>query len=159
MIDAVADMNGLAHNDDPALTGAFGDRRDAGQTSQCMIISALQGIGCFCEQRGEDDPSDARQGSQDRHVALLILLPRVSIFISGELACEMVDPGIRAGNLAIDEIEAQGNRFEVSGRCVDRPRGNRNGGNLQLFQYLAGGDPPDSIAFQQFGDGGFADAL
>lgn len=32
-------------------------------------------------------------------------------------------------------------------------------GNLQLFQYLAGGDPPDSIAFQQFGDGGFADAL
>lgn len=55
-------MDSPARNDDPAFTEAFGDRGGAGQTSQCMIISALQGVVCFCEQRGEDDPSDARQG-------------------------------------------------------------------------------------------------
>ncbi|WP_279606705.1 hypothetical protein [Sphingobium yanoikuyae] len=35
-------MNGLAHNDDPALTGVFGDRRNAGHTSHCMIKDAYR---------------------------------------------------------------------------------------------------------------------
>jgi hypothetical protein len=41
-----------------------------------VIVSPTQRLASLSEQRGEDDPSDARQGSQDRHVALLGPLPR-----------------------------------------------------------------------------------
>ena len=40
-----------------------------------MTVSPAQRFAGLGEQRGKDDPSDARQGSQDRHVALLGLLP------------------------------------------------------------------------------------
>lgn len=36
-----------------------------------MIVSALDGLMCLREQRGEGDPSHPRQGAQDRRVALL----------------------------------------------------------------------------------------
>jgi hypothetical protein len=36
----------------------------------------LQGLVGLGEQRGEVDPTDSRQGAQDRHVALLGTLPR-----------------------------------------------------------------------------------
>jgi len=74
MVDGVAqaDVSGLSHKNDFALARSLGDWRDARQALQGVVISPSQRIRGFCEQRGEDDPSNARQGSQDRHVTLLI---------------------------------------------------------------------------------------
>ena len=85
----------MTHEDDAALAAASRHRSDAGQSAQRMIISFAQRLRGLAEQRGEDDPSDARQGSQDRHVALLGFLPR-RVFLSafGELVGEFVELAI-----------------------------------------------------------------
>src|SRR5262252_2915447 len=89
MIDRAAQPHvaGLAHDDDAALATALGHRGDAGQGAQGVIISPAQRLGSLGEQRGEDDPPDTRQGSQDRHVALLGRLPRrFVLMVFGQLA-------------------------------------------------------------------------
>lgn len=75
VIDGIAQaaLDCLPHQDLALFPGSLGDRSDTRQASQSVIVSALQGIGRLCEQRGENDSSDARQGSQDRHVRLLPL--------------------------------------------------------------------------------------
>jgi hypothetical protein len=62
VIDGAAQphMASLSHADDAALAAALGYRSDAGQGSQSVIVSPAQGLGGLGEQRGEDDPSDAR---------------------------------------------------------------------------------------------------
>ena len=68
-------MAGLSSYHDAALARPLGDRRDPCQTAQGGVISSLQSIEGFCEQRGEDDPSHSRQGCEDRHVMLLSSVP------------------------------------------------------------------------------------
>jgi uncharacterized iron-regulated protein len=101
----------LAHQDDPAFARSLGDRGNARQAAQRVVISALQGIGCFCEQRGEDDSADARQGSQDRHVTLLSLVSVLGNFLFRQLAGERVELGLRLRYLPVDEV----NRPEIAG--------------------------------------------
>ena len=97
---AQADVGGLAHEHDAALAGSLGHRGDAGQAAQRVVVSAAQSLGSFCEQRGEDDPADARQGSQDRHVALLgFVLP----VIAGKRGAQSVEAALRVADLAVDE--------------------------------------------------------
>ncbi len=100
MVDGGAQpqMTGLTHENHAALAAAPRHRGDAGQGAQRMIVSFAQRLRGLAEQRSEDDPSDARQGSQDRHVALLGFLPR-RIFLSafGELVGEFVEPAMRRG--------------------------------------------------------------
>ena len=65
-------VGGEAADDDQGLARAPGDRGGAGQASQGLIVSPLQRIMRFCEQRGEDDPADAGKRAQDFHVTLLL---------------------------------------------------------------------------------------
>ena len=58
-----------------AFARLLGDRRDPCQTARGGVISSLQSIEGFSEQRGKDDPSHSRQGCEDRHVILLPLSP------------------------------------------------------------------------------------
>jgi hypothetical protein len=53
MVDggAQAEMAGLAHEDHAALAAAPGDRRDAAQATQAVIVSSLQGLPGLGEQR------------------------------------------------------------------------------------------------------------
>jgi len=107
MVDGVAqaDVSGLSHKNDFALARSLGDWRDARQALQGVVISPSQRIRGFCEQRGEDDPSNAWQGSQDRHVTLLIELPLGILLSISEPLSQMVDAVIGLADLAVDQIE------------------------------------------------------
>jgi hypothetical protein len=61
---------------DAAFTGSLGHWGGATKRPQSMVVSALQGLPAFCEQRGKDDPAVSWQGCQDRRVALLTGFPR-----------------------------------------------------------------------------------
>ena len=54
-------VTGLAHDHDTAFATTPGYRRDAGQGPERVIVSPAQRLGGLGEQRGEDDPSDARE--------------------------------------------------------------------------------------------------
>ena len=78
-------MAGLPPDDDAAFARSLGDRRDSGQAAQGGVIAPLQGIPSLCKQRGEDDPSNSRQGCEDFHV-MLLRLPRFGILCRDEPA-------------------------------------------------------------------------
>ena len=101
MVDGVAqaDVGGLAHDDDAALAGSFGDGSYPRQASKRLIISPLQGLESLGEQRGEDNPSDPGQRLEDRHVARLGPLPRRLPLRSRQGGEEAVEP--RIGVLSI----------------------------------------------------------
>ena len=124
MVDGVAqaDVSGLSHKNDFALARSLGDWRDARQASQGVVISPSQRIRGFCEQRGEDDPSNARQGSQDRHVTLLIELTLGILLSISEPLSQMVDAVIGLADLAVDEIEPLGDGFEMGSTPMARAR-------------------------------------
>ena len=96
----------LSSHDDAALTGPLGDRRDSCQTSQGGVITSLQGIEGFCEQRGEDDPSHSWQGCEDLHV-MLLPLPRLGLLARDEAEGQGVEPVMRFLDLAVHEAMAQ----------------------------------------------------
>ena len=50
-------MTGLPSDNNAALARPLGDGRDSCQTAQGGIVLSLKGIEGFCQQRGEDDPS------------------------------------------------------------------------------------------------------
>ena len=92
----------------------LGDRRDPCQTAQGGVISSLQSIEGFCEQRGEDDPSHSRQGCED--------LPRHAAFSSWPVLLRRNEPGgqsielaMRLPELVIDEPDARGERLDMRG--------------------------------------------
>lgn len=68
----------LSSDDDAALARALGDRRDSCQAAQGGVITPLQDIERFCEQRGKHDPFYSRQGCKDLHV-MLLPLPRLGL--------------------------------------------------------------------------------
>ncbi len=76
-------MAGLPSDNDAALARPLGDGCDSSQTAQSGVIAPQQGIPSLCEQRGEDDPSDSRQGCEDFHV-MLLRLPRSGILFWDE---------------------------------------------------------------------------
>src|SRR5690349_7141558 len=75
MVDGLGEawVAGITPDDGAALTGALGNRRSSCQTAQGGVVTSLQGIVGFCQQRGEDDPSHSRQGCEDLRVMLLVL--------------------------------------------------------------------------------------
>src|SRR5215207_5396563 len=79
---AQADVGGLAHEHDAALAGSLRDRSHPRQASKRSIVSPLQGLEGLGQQRGEDNPSDPWQRSEDRHIARLWPLPLGSLLRS-----------------------------------------------------------------------------
>ncbi len=151
MVDGVAqaDVSGLSHKNDFALARSLGDWRDARQASQGVVISPSQRIRGFCEQRGEDDPSNARQGSQDRHVTLLIELTLGILLSISEPLSQMVDAVIGLADLAVDEIEPLGDGFEMGRRRVHGSGGGRDGWRFQPFEHPSCCQAADAMAFEE----------
>jgi len=134
-------MAGLSSDDDAALARALGDRRDSCQAAQGGVVTSLQGIERFCEQRGEDNPSHSRQGCEDLHV-MLLLLPRLHLRGCDEAGGQAIQPMMRLFELPVDEADAGNERGDVgaggfvgSGGDLERARamyraqgGRRSGG-------------------------------
>src|SRR3954454_13966776 len=86
---------GLTHQHDTTLAAASGYRRHAGQRPQGLMVARRQRPAGLDQQSGADDPPDPRQGTQDRHVALLWWLPRRCLrFLRGgrQFSQDPVDP-------------------------------------------------------------------
>jgi len=82
---------GLPADDNAAFARPFGHGRDSGQTAQSGVVAPQQGIPSLCEQRGEDDPSNSRQGCEDFHV----MLPRSGILRRNKLGrCQLFNRAI-----------------------------------------------------------------
>src|SRR5689334_1342930 len=93
MVDGIAqaDVGGLAHEHDAALARSLGDGSHTRQTSKRSIVSPLQGLESLGQQRGEHNPSDSRQRSEDRHIARLGPLPPGPLLRTGEALGEAVE--------------------------------------------------------------------
>src|SRR5208283_2549954 len=105
-------MAGLSSDHDAALSRSLGDRCDPGQTAQGGVISSLQGIEGFCEQRGEDDPSHSRQGCEDLHV-MLLRLPWSGLFRRNEPGGQGIELAMRLFELLVQEPDARNERRDV----------------------------------------------
>src|SRR5262249_42105043 len=90
---------GMSPDDDAALAAAAGDRGDAGQHPQGVVVSSPQRLCDLGEQRGDVDPSEPWTGTQDRNVALLAALPRRGL----DGGAELVQPPLSLFDLRIDE--------------------------------------------------------
>src|SRR6516162_3853492 len=117
VIDGAAQprMTSLTSDDSAAFAAAFGHRGDAGQGPKGVIVSSAQRLTRLGEQRGEDDPSDTRQGSQDRHVALLAVLPcGIVLFILGKPVTKRVKTLVRLLDLTVHQLETLGDSADVA---------------------------------------------
>jgi hypothetical protein len=124
-----------------------------------VVVSPAHRLGGLGEQRGEDDPSDSRQGSQDRHVALLGLLPRQGLSLSlalGELGAEDIETAVRLLDLAADQLEASGNRSDVRARRLGGASRHRQRLLPQDPQCLGRRNPPDAVRLENALDAAFA---
>ena len=87
---------GLASDNDKALSGPLGDGRECRQTAQRGVVTPLQGILGFCEQRGEDDPSHSRQGCEN--FGVLLSKNRMEM-VQGQFRMSIDDSLLAAGRL------------------------------------------------------------
>lgn len=108
---AKAKAASLSHDDNRPGTGSLAaisrDRCDTTERAKSLVVSRGKGLRGLREQRGENNPSDSRQGTQDVHVTLLALLPRRGFLLS-ELGGEGVEPTMRLLELSIIQAEALG---------------------------------------------------
>src|SRR3546814_12668766 len=110
-----AAAGGQATHDELAFTGLSGDRGDAAQASQDVVISASPGIPCPCAQRGDGDPADSWRGRADGHVALIRLLPRLAALRGGQVSDPFVQSLPRLASLILPEGGARGPNSKTSG--------------------------------------------
>ena len=152
-------MASLAHDDDAALATALGHWGDPGEGSQRVIISSAHRLRRFGEQRGEDDPSNTWQGSQDRHVALLGRLSRRRLLLTGgELAAERIEATMRFLDLSVDQLEACRHGANMRTGGLDGAGGHGKRLLAQDLRRLCRRDPPDAVRLENAVDTTFVNA-
>ena len=123
-----------------------------------MVISPLQRLRGLGEQRGEGDPSEPWHGSQDRHVALLAMLPRRVLLAAfrrcrfrgrDELVAELVELAVRGVELLIDQADAGGHGVDMSRRRRDHAGRHRQRLLPQDLQHLGRLQTADTVGFEE----------
>ena len=122
MIDGVPQPHvcGMAHDDDVRFATALGNRRDAGQCPEPLIITSAEGPGSFGEQCGEVDPTNSGQGPEDCHVALVITFVQLQpCLANGDT--EFIEPVLSISQLAIYNTQTDDQRSDVDRRRFGNP--------------------------------------
>ena len=121
---------GATHHDHGSLSLAFpaaaGDRSDPAEAAQGVVISHGKGLTGLGEQRGEDDPSDSRQGSQDLRVTVPApsgLLPIGAFIGLAQGIEEGVYPLLALLALAVDQPQPRRDQLHVCHGRLAGPRG------------------------------------
>ena len=148
---AQPDLAGPTHDNEAALAAATGHRSNAGQGAQRVVISPAQRLPGLGEQRGEDDPSDSRQGPQDRHVMLLALLPRRGLPV-GKLGGECIEPPVSLLNLSVHQAQTGSDSANVGDRRFGHARRHGERHLLQTAQYLSSIKATNVMGLQDAGD-------
>ena len=117
---------GVPHDDERALAASARNGRSASQGSQRTVVSFCKGLGGLCEHRGGQDPSDAWQGAEDLNVAMLVLLPRVSL-LGIELFEQLLDATSALGTLVEGETKPWDQQRDVSAGGFGSSRSNEEG--------------------------------
>ena len=153
MVDGVGEavVAGLSSDDDAALSGPLGDRRDSCETAQGGVVASLQGIRGFCEQRGEDGPSHSRQGCEDLRV-MLLFLPWLGRLGWHEAGGQAVDPAMGVFDLTVEQADARDEQSDMGARGFDRSGGDAHRRPAQRVDHGGGVEAADAMAFEQFGD-------
>ena len=159
MVDGVAQagVSGLSHENDFALARSLADWRDTRQASQGVVISPSQRIRGFCEQRGEDDPSNAWQGCEDLHV-MLLRLPRSGLFRRNEPGGQSIELAMRLLELLVQEPDVRNERRDVRACGLSCSCGDLHRRLAQHVQDERGIQAPDAITLQNLGDRRLSDA-
>src|SRR5207245_5829872 len=114
---------GMSPDHDAALAAAAGDRGDARQHPQGVVISRPQRLAGLGEQRGDVDPSEPWTGTQDRNVALLADLPRPAPCGRRPGGNELTQPPPGLSDLLIDEPQACHDGADMGGGGLNRAGG------------------------------------
>ena len=96
------------------VTGA-----NSGQTAQSGVVAPLQAIPSLCEQRGEDNPSNSRQGCKDFHV-MLLLPPRPGILCWDEPGWQGIQPAMSLFDLPVHKADARHERLDMGAGRFNR---------------------------------------
>ena len=142
---------GLPPDNDPALAGSLGDRRNSCQTAQCGVVTPLQGIEGFCKQRGEDDSSHSRQGCKDLHV-MLLFLPRLGPLGWDQVGGQGVELLMRLPELPVHETDARNQRGDMSAGGLGRSGGDVHRRRAQHLKHMATIETADTVALEKLPD-------
>ena len=121
MVDGVAeaDVCSLAHQHDLAFSRSFRDRRDARQAAQRVIVSPVQSVLSFCEQRGEDNSSHSRQRCEDLRV-MLFRLSWLDLYSGRKVCGQNIELTMRVLELTIHKADALDKTRDMSGSRFNR---------------------------------------
>ena len=146
MVDGVGEavVAGLSSDDDAALSGPLGDRRDSCETAQGGVVASLQGIRGFCEQRGEDGPSHSRQGCEDLRV-MLLFLPWLGRLGWHEAGGQAVDPAMGVFDLTVEQADARDEQSDMGARGFDRSGGDAHRRPAQRVDHGGGVEGCDGV--------------
>ena len=104
-------MAGLSSDHNQALARLLGHGRDSCQTAQDGVISPLQGIKAFCKQRGEDNPTDSRQGCEDFRVMQFAF--QLNLGGGGKLRDQSIEPVVGLCDLPVQKTNARDQHSDV----------------------------------------------
>src|SRR5262245_44345683 len=142
---------GLSSDDDAAFARSLGDWRDSCQTAQGGVVTSLQRIEGFCEQRGEDDPSYSRQGCEDLHV-MLLPLPRLGLLGRDQAGGKGIEPVMCVLELPVHQADARNERGDVGAGGFGRTGGDLHGRLAQYVEHMGGVEAAYAIALEKLGD-------
>ena len=134
------------------VTGA-----NSGQTAQSGVVAPFKAVPSLCEQRGEDNPSNSRQGRKDFHV-MLLLPPRPCLLCWNEPGRQGIQPAMSLFDLPVHKADARNERLDMGAGRFNRSLGDLHSRLAQDIQNMGGVEAPDAVALQKLGDRRFADA-
>ena len=120
-----ARVAGMTLDHHATLAAALGDRSNARQRPQGVVISPVQRLAGLGEQRGDVDPSEPWIGTQDRDVALLANLPRRGLGGGFDGGAKFVEPALGLFDLSIDEAQPRRDGADMGGGGGDGARRHR----------------------------------